>query len=140
MKTLWSTHSIETFNIFVVGGLDEKIPPSRTLRKKIAIIIHIDSRMNNCSCHCNYCYCYCCYFSDPSLLTKQSLRSTPSMPPLDILQTHATLRCPRGACFTSNSLESSSMRSRSDTDEISDNGLCFCADMEEGESKLFKRM
>ncbi|XP_029192136.2 patatin-like phospholipase domain-containing protein 2 isoform X2 [Acropora millepora] len=74
----------------------------------------------------------------PSLLTKQSLRSTPSMPPLDILQTNATFSCSEGACFTSNSQESSSMRSQIHTEGINDSGVCFCADMEEGESKLFK--
>ncbi|XP_074605906.1 patatin-like phospholipase domain-containing protein 2 [Acropora palmata] len=74
----------------------------------------------------------------PSLLTKQSLRSTPSMPPLDILQTNANFSCSEGACFTSNSQESSSMRSQIHTEEIDDSGVCFCADMEEGESKLFK--
>lgn len=60
------------------------------------------------------------------------------MPPLDILQTQATFSGSEGACFTSNSQESSSMRSQIHTKEISDSGVCFCADMEEGESKLFK--
>lgn len=62
------------------------------------------------------------------------------MPPLDILQTNATFSCSEGACFTSNSQESSSMRSQIHTEENNDSGVCFCADMEEGESKLFKGM
>ncbi|XP_015767450.1 PREDICTED: uncharacterized protein LOC107346185 isoform X2 [Acropora digitifera] len=60
------------------------------------------------------------------------------MPPLDMLQTNATFSCSEGACFTSNSQETSSMRSQIHTEEINDSGVCFCADMEEGESKLFK--
>ena len=62
------------------------------------------------------------------------------MPPLDILQANATLSCSEGACFTTNAQDSSSMRSEIHTEEISDSGVCFCADMEEGESKLFKGM
>ncbi|XP_068717461.1 patatin-like phospholipase domain-containing protein 4 [Montipora capricornis] len=73
----------------------------------------------------------------PTLLTKESLRSTPSMPTLDLLQTNTSSICFHGTCCTSRTLIS--IHSPSEAGDVRDGGeVSVCTDMEEGESKLFK--